>query len=72
MTAFATVYNPQQTLLLTQASQAAATPISGSEMFIRQAAKQFELWTTQSAPVNVMQQVLRRQLPPLTSPTKST
>ena len=69
MTVFDTVYNPQQTLLLTEAAQAAATTISGAEMFIRQAAKQFELWTGQPAPLNVMHQVLRRDLPPLTPPT---
>ncbi len=62
MTVFDTVYNPQQTLLLTQAAQAGATTISGTEMFIRQAAKQFELWTDQIAPLNAMQQVLYRAL----------
>ncbi len=62
MTVFDTVYNPQQTLLLTQAAQAAATTISGADMFIRQAAKQFELWTGQPAPLTTMQQVLYRAL----------
>ncbi|MCK4850455.1 MAG: shikimate dehydrogenase [Phycisphaerae bacterium] len=62
MTVFDTVYNPQQTLLLTQAAQAAATTISGTEMFIRQAAKQFELWTGQAAPIDTMHQVLYRAL----------
>ena len=62
MTVFDTVYNPQQTLLLTQAKQAGANPIGGTKMFIRQAAKQFELWTDKSAPLNAMQQVLYQAL----------
>ncbi|MBA7535675.1 Shikimate dehydrogenase (NADP(+)) [subsurface metagenome] len=69
MTVFDTVYNPQQTLLLRQAAQAAATTISGTDMFVRQAAKQFELWTGQPAPTDTMNHVLRRNLPPLTPPT---
>ena len=63
MTVFDTVYNPQQTLLLTEAAQAGATTITGSEMFLRQAAKQFELWTDQLAPLTTMHQVLRCCLP---------
>ena len=62
MTVFDTVYNPQQTLLLSQAAQAGATAITGSEMFLRQAARQFELWTGQSAPLSTMGQVLGRAL----------
>jgi 3-dehydroquinate dehydratase/shikimate dehydrogenase len=44
MTVFDTVYNPAETLLLKQASQAGATTVSGTEMFIRQAMAQYKLF----------------------------
>jgi 3-dehydroquinate dehydratase/shikimate dehydrogenase len=44
MTVFDTVYNPAETLLLKQASQAGATNVSGTEMFIRQAMAQYKLF----------------------------
>ena len=58
MTVFDTVYNPQQTLLLTQAAQAGAATVTGVEMFVRQAAQQFSIWTSSPAPLAVMRQVL--------------
>ncbi len=42
---FDTIYTPQQTPFLRHAEEQGATAISGLEMFRRQAAKQFALWT---------------------------
>ena len=50
---FDTVYNPIQTKLLREAKTAGCVTISGLEMFVRQAALQFELWTGRSAPIDV-------------------
>lgn len=55
---FDTVYNPPTTRLLSEAAQAGAKTISGIEMFIRQAAAQFEAWTGKPAPAELMRQVL--------------
>ena len=47
---FDTIYNPPRTKLLQQAEAAGAKTIGGVEMFVRQAAAQFEAWTDQPAP----------------------
>jgi shikimate 5-dehydrogenase len=40
-----TVYTPQRTPLILQAENAGARTIPGVDMFLRQAAMQFEMWT---------------------------
>lgn len=52
------VYNPRETRLLTDAKRAGCKTIPGLEMFLNQAVTQFELWTNQPAPVEVMRRVL--------------
>lgn len=52
------VYNPRETKLLKDADQAGCKTIPGLEMFLHQAVAQFELWTNQTAPVDVMRRVL--------------
>lgn len=52
------VYNPDETLLLQRAKQQGCTVIHGSEMLIEQAARQFEIWTGESAPRAAMQNAL--------------
>jgi shikimate dehydrogenase len=52
------VYNPRETKLLLEAQAAGCRTIAGLEMFLNQALLQFELWTKQPAPVDVMRQVL--------------
>ena len=52
------VYNPRETKLLREAKAAGCRTISGLEMFLNQAVLQFELWTNQPAPTDVMRQVL--------------
>jgi shikimate dehydrogenase len=52
------VYNPRDTRLLKEAKAAGCRTIPGLEMFLHQAAAQFELWTNQAAPADVMRSVL--------------
>ncbi|MEC4674752.1 MAG: shikimate dehydrogenase [Nitrospirota bacterium] len=52
------VYNPLETRLLREAREAGCVTIRGIDMFLHQAVAQFELWTSQPAPVTVMRQVL--------------
>jgi shikimate dehydrogenase len=52
------VYNPRDTRLLKDAKAAGCCVIPGLEMFLHQAAAQFELWTNQAAPADVMRAVL--------------
>ncbi len=59
---FDAIYNPPQTKLLAQAKQAGAKTASGVEMFLRQAAAQFQAWTGQPAPVDVMRSVIEKKL----------
>ena len=41
-----------------------ARVIPGSEMFVRQAAAQFRLWTGREAPIQVMRDVIDRGIAP--------
>jgi 3-dehydroquinate dehydratase/shikimate dehydrogenase len=52
---FDTVYNPMETLLARMAKDQGATVISGLEMFLEQASRQFEIWTGENAPRAVME-----------------
>jgi shikimate dehydrogenase len=52
------VYNPRDTRLLKDAKAAGCHTIPGLEMFLHQAVAQFELWTNQAAPADVMRSVL--------------
>lgn len=52
------VYNPLETRLLRDAKAAGCRTIRGLEMFLNQAIAQFELWTGQPAPADVMRTVL--------------
>jgi len=52
------VYNPRETRLLKEAKRAGCKVVPGLEMFLHQAAAQFELWTDHPAPTDVMRAVL--------------
>jgi 3-dehydroquinate dehydratase/shikimate dehydrogenase len=62
---FDTVYHPENTMLLKLARERGCKVVSGVDMFIRQAAIQFQLYTGQAPPVEVFDQVLKRKLRPL-------
>lgn len=55
------VYTPRETRLLREAREVGCTTIPGLEMFLHQAVAQFELWTGQSAPTEVMRKILEGQ-----------
>ncbi len=52
---FDMVYNPLETTLLRRARAENKTVIPGLEMFLEQAARQFEIWTGETAPRSVME-----------------
>lgn len=59
---FDAVYNPRRTRLLNEAAAAGCCTIEGIEMFLGQAYVQFELWTGQAAPRDVMRKVVEENL----------
>jgi 3-dehydroquinate dehydratase/shikimate dehydrogenase len=61
---FDTVYNPPLTKLLKEAQKAGAKTVGGIEMFVRQAAAQFRVWTDKPAPLQVMRNVVQGRLFP--------
>lgn len=65
MIAFDTVYHPESTMFLKLGRERGAKTISGVDMFIHQAAQQFQLYTGVAAPEGVMRDVLRRKLGPI-------
>jgi shikimate dehydrogenase len=56
------VYNPIETRLAKDAKAAGAKVISGVEMLIYQGAASFELWTSRSAPIEVMRRAALNRL----------
>jgi 3-dehydroquinate dehydratase/shikimate dehydrogenase len=62
---FDTVYNPESTLLLKEARSHGCRVVTGVEMFIRQAALQFLLFTSQEAPEALMRETLKRAIGPV-------
>ena len=59
MAVFDTVYNPENTLLIKSARQAQCRLITGVDMFVRQAAYQYRLFTGQEAPASLMRQTIK-------------
>lgn len=59
---FDVVYTPLETRLLREAAAQGCRVISGVEMFINQAVLQFERFTGESAPLEVMRQVVMERL----------
>ena len=57
---FDAVYVPSETRLLREAQEQGATIIRGSEMLLYQGVAQFELYTGEKAPVEVMRNVLTK------------
>ncbi|REK30149.1 MAG: shikimate dehydrogenase [Planctomycetota bacterium] len=64
MVVFDTVYNPETTLLAKEARSQGCTVVSGLDMFIRQAALQYKLFTGHNAPLDLMRETLRRAIGP--------
>ncbi len=60
MVVFDTVFHPEQTLLIKHGREQGCRVITGVDMFVRQAALQFEHLTGQSVPQEVMRAELKR------------
>jgi 3-dehydroquinate dehydratase/shikimate dehydrogenase len=65
MTVMDTVYHPENTMFLKLARERGCKTVSGVDMFVRQAAHQFQLYTGVDAPQEVMRDVVRRKLGPV-------
>jgi 3-dehydroquinate dehydratase / shikimate dehydrogenase len=65
MIVFDTVYNPESTLLLKEARSHGCRVTTGVEMFIRQAALQYLLFTGKEAPEALMRETLKRAIGPV-------
>lgn len=60
-----TVYHPESTMFLKLAKERNCSTITGVDMFVRQAAQQFLLYTGREAPLETMRAVVKRKLGPL-------
>jgi 3-dehydroquinate dehydratase / shikimate dehydrogenase len=59
---FDMVYDPAETRLLQMAKERGCEVIAGSEMFVHQAARQFEIWTGKPAPREDMLRIVNQAL----------
>jgi 3-dehydroquinate dehydratase/shikimate dehydrogenase len=62
---FDTVYTPETTLLVKEARSRGCQVITGVELFLRQAALQFQLFTGRTAPLDLMHKVVKQALSPV-------
>lgn len=62
---FDTVYNPENTLLIKNAQRAQCRFITGVDMFVRQAAYQYKLFTGREAPVDLIRKTVREATNPV-------
>jgi 3-dehydroquinate dehydratase/shikimate dehydrogenase len=65
---FETIYTPETTLLVKEARARGCHVLTGVDMFVRQAALQFELFTGRAAPLELMRGIVKRVLSPVTIP----
>jgi 3-dehydroquinate dehydratase/shikimate dehydrogenase len=59
---FDTVYNPEQTLLIKQAREKDCHVVTGVDMFVRQASIQFQLFTGEEPPMELMRKAIRQSI----------
>jgi shikimate dehydrogenase len=62
MVVFDAVYNPLKTRLLREAEEIGCVTIPGIELFVNQAVDQFELWTGEKAPKDLMKEIVLERL----------
>jgi 3-dehydroquinate dehydratase/shikimate dehydrogenase len=65
MVVFDTIYHPENTMMLKLARERGCKTVTGADMFLRQAALQFTLYTGQAAPYDLMRDGLTLKLTPL-------
>ena len=63
---FDAIYTPEQTLLIKEAKSRGCHVLTGVDMFVRQAALQFQLFTGKEAPLDLMRTVVKQALSPVT------
>ena len=66
MTVFDTIYRPETTLLIREARTRGCHTVTGVDMFVRQAARQIEMFVGQNPDVAQMRDIMRKALSPLT------
>jgi 3-dehydroquinate dehydratase/shikimate dehydrogenase len=62
---FDTIYNPEQTLFIKGARAANCPVITGLQMFVRQAAYQYRLFTGMEPPIDVMVKTIKKAISPV-------
>jgi 3-dehydroquinate dehydratase/shikimate dehydrogenase len=62
---FETIYTPETTLLVKEARTRGCHVLTGVDLFVRQAALQFQLFTGRDAPVELMRAIIKRALSPV-------
>jgi 3-dehydroquinate dehydratase/shikimate dehydrogenase len=62
---FDAVYTPETTLLIKEARARGCATLTGVELFVRQAALQFKLFTGKEAPLDPLRQMVRKALSPV-------
>ena len=65
MVVFDTVYNPENTLLIKKARQMQCRTITGLDMFVRQAAYQYKIFTGKDAPMELLRKTIRMATSPV-------
>lgn len=65
MTVFDTIYTPETTMLIREARSRDCSVLTGVDMFVRQAALQFQLFTGLEAPLDEMRDLARKALSPV-------
>ena len=62
MLVFDTVYHPEHTMFLKLAKERGCTTVTGVDMFVHQAAHQFQIYTGHEAPMQLMRDVMKGKL----------
>ncbi len=62
---FETIYTPETTLLVREARSRGCHVLTGVDMFVRQAAFQFEMFTGREPPLELMRALVKRALSPV-------
>jgi 3-dehydroquinate dehydratase/shikimate dehydrogenase len=65
MLVFDTVYTPETTMLIRDARERGCHTLTGVDMFVRQAGLQFQLFTGQAPPLDMMMKLVRQALSPV-------
>ena len=65
---FDTIYTPETTMLIREARSRGCHVLTGVDMFVRQAGLQFEQFTGQPAPLEVMTRLVREAISPVRAP----